>query len=339
MHTSLKPVTEASVQEAACLLRAGETVGIPTETVYGLAADALSDAAVSKIFAAKGRPQDNPLISHIASLDMLPMVVRETPDAALRLARAFWPGPLTIILPRSGRLADSVCAGLDTASVRMPAHPAALAVIRAAGIPLAAPSANLSGSPSPTDAAAVLADLDGRVPLILDGGPCGVGVESTVVSLASAQPVLLRPGFITREQLEETLGCAVQLSDAVLHPLRPGEAAASPGMKYRHYAPRAEVILIKGGLCAYKNYVERRRAPGVYALCFTEEEAALSCPCISYGRADSPEEQARNVFAALRLLDQKGAKTAYVHCPAQNGVSLAVYNRLLRAAAFRVVEV
>lgn len=176
MRTCLKQAGAASVAEAARLLRAGEVVGIPTETVYGLAANALSDEAVPKIFAAKGRPQDNPLISHIASLDMLPMVVREVPGAAYRLAEAFWPGPLTLILPRSKTVADSVCAGLDTASVRMPSHPVALAVIRAAGVPLAAPSANLSGSPSPTTAADVLADMEGKIPLILDGGACSVGV-------------------------------------------------------------------------------------------------------------------------------------------------------------------
>ena len=230
MRTCLKQAGAASVAEAARLLRAGEVVGIPTETVYGLAANALSDEAVPKIFAAKGRPQDNPLISHIASLDMLPMVVREVPGAAYRLAEAFWPGPLTLILPRSKTVADSVCAGLDTASVRMPSHPVALAVIRAAGVPLAAPSANLSGSPSPTTAADVLADMEGKIPLILDGGACSVGVESTVISLAGAQPVLLRPGYITKEQLEDAMGCAVALSDAVLHKLKDGERAASPGM-------------------------------------------------------------------------------------------------------------
>ena len=234
MRTCLKQAGAASVAEAARLLRAGEVVGIPTETVYGLAANALSDEAVPKIFAAKGRPQDNPLISHIASLDMLPMVVREVPGAAYRLAEAFWPGPLTLILPRSKTVADSVCAGLDTASVRMPSHPVALAVIRAAGVPLAAPSANLSGSPSPTTAADVLADMEGKIPLILDGGACSVGVESTVISLAGAQPVLLRPGYITKEQLEDAMGCTVALSDAVLHKLKDGERAASPGMKYKH---------------------------------------------------------------------------------------------------------
>lgn len=339
MQTYIKPADQAAVQEAARLLLANEIVAIPTETVYGLAANALSDAAVPKIFAAKGRPQDNPLISHISSLDMLPMVVRQVTDDAYRLAKAFWPGPLTVILPRADALSDAVCAGLETASVRMPSHPVARAVIEAAGVPLAAPSANLSGSPSPTTASDVLADMNGRIPLVLDGGACGVGVESTVVSLAGKTPILLRPGYITREQIASVLGRDVALSDAVLRPLQAGQKAASPGMKYRHYAPKADVIIVKGDWEAYKHYVGQRAAPGVFALCFAGEETALPCPCVPYGRADSPEEQAQSLFSALRRLDAEGAHTVYARCPAENGVALAVYNRLLRAAAFRVVEV
>ena len=221
----------------------------------------------------------------------------------------------------------------------MPSHPVALAVIRAAGVPLAAPSANLSGSPSPTTAADVLADMEGKIPLILDGGACSVGVESTVISLAGAQPVLLRPGYITKEQLEDAMGCAVALSDAVLHKLKDGERAASPGMKYKHYAPKADVTILKGSFDAYKEYMKSHCADGVYALCFTGEEPALPCPCVTYGRADRPDEQAHALFSALRELDARGAKTVFARCPAQEGVAMAVYNRLLRAAAFRVVEV
>lgn len=339
MHTVVKPADDAAIRETARLLLADQVVAIPTETVYGLAANALSDAAVPEIFRAKGRPQDNPLISHISSLDMLPMVVRTVTDGAYRLARAFWPGPLTIILPRADTVSDAVCAGLDTAAVRMPSHPVARAVIEAAGVPLAAPSANLSGSPSPTTAGDVLADMDGRIPMILDGGACGVGVESTVISLAGKTPVLLRPGFITREQLAGALGCEVALSEAVFQPLKTGQAAASPGMKYKHYAPKAEVTIVKGSFAAYRNYISAHDAPGVFALCFAGEEAALPCPCVAYGRADAPEEQARALFSALRALDARGARTVYARCPARDGVAMAVYNRLLRAAAFRIVEV
>ncbi len=339
MQTKLMAADETSVREAARLLLADEIVAIPTETVYGLAASALSDAAVPKIFAAKGRPQDNPLISHISTLEMLPMIVSKVTDAAYRLARAFWPGPLTIILPRAEAVADSVCAGLDTAAVRMPSHPVARAVIEAAGVPLAAPSANLSGSPSPTTAKDVLADMDGRIPLILDGGVCRVGVESTVVSLAGERPEILRPGHITRGQLSKALGCEVALSDAVLHPLREGQRAASPGMKYKHYAPKAEITILKGSLKAYKSYVEAHAADGLFALCFEGEEKELACPCVTYGRAGHPDEQARALFSALRALDARGARAAYARCPDEEDASLAVRNRLLRAAAFRVVEV
>lgn len=219
-----------------------------------------------------------------------------------------------------------------------PSHPVAQAVIRAAGVPLAAPSANLSGSPSPTTAQDVLADMAGRVPLILDGGACEVGVESTVVSLAGSIPVLLRPGGVTKEQLEAALGCEVQMAHAVLHGLREGETAASPGMKYKHYAPKAEVTLVKGAFHAYCNYVAVHAGPGVFALCYEGEEAALCVPAVAYGRKEDAASQAHALFAALRELDRRGARTVYARCPREDGVALAVYNRILRAAAFRVVE-
>ncbi len=339
MQTELKNADEQSIGQAAALLQAGEIVGIPTETVYGLAASSLSDSAVTKIFKAKGRPQDNPLISHIASLEMLPMVVQDIPESAYRLAEAFWPGPLTMIMTRSEQVADSVCAGLPTAAVRMPSHPVALEVIRKAGVPLAAPSANLSGSPSPTTAQDVLADMQGKIPLILDGGACSVGVESTVISLAGAQPTLLRPGYITPEQLEEVLGCPVAISDAILNRLKDGEKAASPGMKYKHYAPKADVTIVNGTFDAYKDYIREHNEKGVFALCFEGEEEFLPCPCVTYGHETRPDEQARALFSALRELDARGAKTVYARSPEKTGIALAVYNRLLRAAAFRVTEV
>ena len=224
---------DGAVARAAQLLREGKLVAIPTETVYGLAADALNGPAVARIFEAKGRPQDNPLIVHIArEADWTPLV-KEIPEAAHRLAERFWPGPLTIILEKSGLIPDEVSAGLSTVAVRCPSHPAAQAVIRAAGRPLAAPSANLSGKPSPTTAERVLEDMDGKIEAVLDGGPCAVGVESTVLSLAGAVPRLLRPGGVTAEQLREVLG-TVELDAAVTDKLAPGAAAASPGMKYKH---------------------------------------------------------------------------------------------------------
>lgn len=336
--TMLKPADAQSIAEAAQLLREGEVVGLPTETVYGLAGSALSETAVQKIFAAKGRPQDNPLISHIADWDMLPMVARDVPRTAQLLAQAFWPGPLTMILPRSSTVADAVCAGLPTAAVRMPSHPVALEVIRACGLPLAAPSANLSGSPSPTTAQDVWNDLQGKISLVLDGGACSVGVESTVISLTEETPVLLRPGLVTKEAMEAVLGRPVLLSHAVTQQLHEGETAASPGMKYRHYAPQARVIIVKGSLEAFCAYVAARCGESVMTLCFAEDAPHMPCPCVTYGAQNSPQEQAQQLFSALRRLDVMGARTVYARCPQASGVGLAVYNRLLRAAAFCVVE-
>ncbi len=339
MQTFLKCSSPESIAQAAALLRQDEVVGIPTETVYGLAASSLSNRAVAKIFAAKGRPQDNPLISHIASLDMLPMVAKDVPQSAYALAAAFWPGPLTMILPRSDIIADAVCAGLPTAAVRMPSHPDALAIIRAADLPLAAPSANLSGSPSPTTAADVFADMNGKVPLIIDGGACAVGVESTVISLTGNTPVLLRPGYITKEQLEKVLGTQVLLSSAILDKLKEGETANSPGMKYKHYAPKADVTIVKGTFAAYKEYVAIHSDADTMCLCFEGEEHFLPCRCVTYGAENDASTQAQHLFSALRALDAAGAKKALARCPQQTGVALAVYNRLLRAAAFKVVEI
>lgn len=339
METLFMPADPSAIQQASALLQQGQIVAIPTETVYGIAANALNGEAVKKIFTAKGRPQDNPLIVHIDELSMLDGLVACVPQQAYALAKAFWPGPLTIIMPRGNAVADEVCAGLDTVAVRMPSHPVARAVIKASGLPLAAPSANLSGSPSPTTAAHVLADMQGRLPLILDGGECQVGLESTVITLATDQPMLLRPGFITKEQLEQVLGQPVLLSGAILENLKDGETARSPGMKYKHYAPKAQITIVKGTLAAYTSYVKKHAAKGTYALCFTGEGKNLSVPSVEYGAQSSGQEQAHELFCALRRLDELGACEVYARCPQSTGVSLAVYNRLLRAAAFRVVEV
>ncbi|MDD2992639.1 MAG: L-threonylcarbamoyladenylate synthase [Pygmaiobacter sp.] len=338
METKLYQASPEAIQLAAELLRDGQAVGIPTETVYGLAADATNPAAVAKIFAAKGRPQDNPLIVHIADMAELPGIVREVPQGAVALAKAFWPGPLTIIMKKSDAIPLQTSAGLDTVAVRMPSHPVAQAVIRASGLPLAAPSANLSGLPSPTTAQHTFRDMNGRIPLVLDGGPCEVGVESTVITLAGDTPTLLRPGYITKEQLEEVLGVPVALSQAILNRLPDGAVAASPGMKYKHYSPRADVIMLTGEFDAYRTYVEAHAGDGVFAMCYEEEQPLLSVPCIPCGRKDNPASQAHALFHALREVDDRGAKVVYAHSPAKSGVSMAVYNRLVRAAAFQVIE-
>ena len=325
---------EQAAAEAANLLRQGGLVIIPTETVYGLAANALDPAAVAGIFAAKGRPSDNPLIVHIDRLEMLHPLVRQLPPTVQALADAFWPGPLTLVLPKSSMVPDITSGGLDTVAVRMPSHTTAREIIRLSGLPLAAPSANRSGSPSPTTAQHCIDDMMGRVDAIVTDEDCQVGVESTVLSLTGQVPMLLRPGGITHQQLEQILG-RVELHPSITAQLKPGDTAASPGMKYKHYAPAAEVTILHGSSEAFADFVNRQAQPGVFALCFEEDVAKITAPCITYGRADAPETQAHHLFDALRKLDEEGAKTVYAHAPRPEGIGLAVYNRLLRAAAFR----
>lgn len=338
MKTQVLPVNEQSIALAAQLLQDGELVALPTETVYGIAADARNGQAVHKIFEAKGRPQDNPLIVHICGMEMLRGIVAEVPPRAEKLAAAFWPGPLTMVMPRGREVSEVTCAGLDTVGVRMPSHPVVQAVIRASGVAFAAPSANLSGKPSPTNAQDTLADMDGRLPLILDGGESAVGVESTVVSVVGEHPMLLRPGYVTKEQMEAVLGEEVLVSPAILEKLQEGEVARSPGMKYKHYAPKAQVTLLRGSFAAYRDYLAAHAEPGVWALCFDGEGAQLPVPSIEYGRNHDGVTQAHHLFTALRDLDRQGARVVYARCPEQSGVSMAVYNRLIRAAAFRVVN-
>lgn len=318
------------------LLRQGGLVVFPTETVYGLGANALSDEAVSKIYVAKGRPSDNPLIVHISSIEELEPLVAEVPPQAKKLADRFWPGPLTMIFKKSPLVGNVVSGGLPTVAVRMPENPIARALIREAGVPVAAPSANLSGSPSPTCFAHAFEDMNGRVEAIMDGGSCAYGVESTVLTLAVSPARLLRPGAVTPEQLREILP-DLEIDPAVTERMKEGEKAASPGMKYKHYAPKAHVILVDGSPAAYREFVESRRGEGVFALCFEEDAKGLTIPCVSYGRREDHREQARELFFCLRQLDQLQAKTVYAHCPNKSGVGLAVYNRLIRAAGFEVI--
>ena len=339
MKTEILPAEGEAIAKAADLLRRGELVALPTETVYGIAADARNGAAVAKIFVAKGRPQDNPLIVHVTGPEMLPGLVSEVPERAQLLMAAFCPGPLTIIMPRGPEVAAECCAGLDTVGIRMPSHPVARAVIAQSGCAFAAPSANLSGKPSPTNAQDVFTDMDGRLPLILDGGESAVGVESTVVAVTGEHPMILRPGYVTKEQMEAVLGEEVLVNHAILEKLKDGEVARSPGMKYKHYAPKADVTILKGSFDAYRDYIAAHAGDGVWALCFDGEEAQLPVPAISYGKEGDGISEAHNLFTVLRELDRKGAKTVYARCPLSDGVSMAVYNRLIRAAAFRVVEV
>ncbi|MCI8497546.1 MAG: threonylcarbamoyl-AMP synthase [Clostridiales bacterium] len=328
---------DPGILSAADILKAGGLVAIPTETVYGLAANALDETAVGHIFEAKGRPQDNPLIVHIARLEDWEPLVSDIPPKARLLAERFWPGPLTIILPKSGLIPAAVSAGLDTVAVRCPSHPAARAVIEASGLPLAAPSANTSGRPSPTCAGHVLHDLGGKIDAVLDGGECGVGLESTVISLCGDVPRLLRPGGVTAEQLRETIG-EVEIDPAVLSQLQEGQTAMSPGMKYKHYSPRSRVVILDGNGEQYRAYLLSHKQEKPVALCFEEDLPLPGIPFVCYGSERSPESQAHRLFDALRQVDGLDANIVYARCPDKSGVGLAVYNRLIRAAGFEVIR-
>ena len=258
MKTEVIDITteyERALEKSSNLLKNGEVVGIPTETVYGLAANAFDEDAVRKIFVAKGRPSDNPLIVHIAKLEDLEPLVQEIPEKVKVMADAFWPAPLTMIMKKSDRISNVVSGNLDTVAVRMPENEYARAIIESCGVPLAAPSANLSGSPSPTNAKYVYDDMNGRIPLIIDGGSCEIGVESTVISFAEDPPRLLRPGGVTLEEMTELIG-EIVVDDAVLNKLEEGATASSPGMKYKHYAPSADITIIKSDFEVFKTLCE-----------------------------------------------------------------------------------
>lgn len=324
---------------AADLLKNGGIVGIPTETVYGLGGNAFDPDAVRAIFAAKGRPADNPLIVHIADLADWQPLVREIPPLAMALAARFWPGPMTIILPRTDLIPEVTAGGLDTVGVRFPAHPLAQQIIQEAGVPIAAPSGNRSGSPSPTTAKHMLDDMDGRIPAILDGGACLCGVESTVLSLEGGDTVrILRPGFVTKEQLE-TVAPRVVVDEAVLAQLKEGVIARSPGMKYKHYAPNAAVTIVQGDTERVLGFL-RSADENACALVFDSDLPAFEAEGVrarAYG--DTPEAQAASFFASLRDLDDEGVTHIYVRAPRTDGVGLAVYNRLIRAAGYDILTV
>lgn len=341
MNTLLLKNTPDGIKKAAEILKNGGLVGIPTETVYGLAADALNGRAVAGIFAAKGRPMDNPLIVHIADFSDIKRfnLVSEIPETAKKLAERFWPGPLTVIMKKSDIIPNEVSAGLDTVAIRFPSHKTANEIIRQSGTVLAAPSANLSGSPSPTEAGHVMNDLHGKIDAVLDGGVCDVGVESTVITLACDVPRVLRPGGVTVEQLREVLG-EVEVDSAVLNKLEDGVRAASPGMKYKHYAPRANVILLKCTDDEYIDYVNANSCSGVAALCCDEDIPFLKVPVFSLGKRGDYTVQAHRLFDELRKIDgDNSVKTVYSRLPRADGVGMAVYNRLIRAAGFEVIDI
>lgn len=343
MKTIVKAANTESIREAAAILRMGGLVGMPTETVYGLGADALNEAAVCAIFAAKGRPADNPLIVHISSMEEIyDLISGNLPEMAKALAEAFWPGPLTMILPRGSKIPNVVTAGMDTVGIRMPSHEAARALIREAGCPIAAPSGNRSGRPSPTLAKHMLDDMDGRIPMIIDGGPCEVGLESTVLDVTGEVPRILRPGGVTPKMIASVVG-AVEVDGAVMRPLGDGEKPRSPGMKYRHYAPEGELTIVQGE--------EKAVAEAICNMYDSYEHGAaiLSLPGHEHmygvrrvyplGNSDSVESVAAGLFAALRILDDDRLEHIFSEAVQADELGLAVMNRLGRAAAFHIINV
>ena len=343
MKTEVKKPDAAALREAGRLIREGSLVGFPTETVYGLGANALDETAVRSIFEAKGRPGDNPLIVHVSCMEEIPALIDgEMPKNARRLAEAYWPGPMTLILPKGERIPAAVTAGMDSVGIRLPSNEVARALIREAGRPIAAPSANRSGRPSPTTAQHVLDDMDGRIPLILDGGPCQVGLESTVVDARGEVPRVLRPGGVTPEMIARVCG-AVEVDGAVMRPLKEGEKPRSPGMKYRHYAPVGELTLVEGApeavagkICAL--YDQAGEDAAILALPGHEHFYA-GRRVFDLGDSDAVESVAAHLFAALRTLDDEHIRVIYSEAVDAEGLGLAVMNRLGRAAAFRIVKV
>lgn len=322
------------------LLAAGKLVAFPTETVYGLGANALDEGAVKRIYAAKGRPSDNPLIVHFANAADIKTVVREIPEAALRLLEQFSPGPLTIILKKQPCLNDTVTAGLDSVAVRIPANPVARALIAAAGVPVAAPSANLSGKPSPTRAAHVIADMDGRIDAIVDGGSCAVGVESTVLDMTGTRPAILRPGGVTYAQIKAVLP-DVQIDAHVLQSVGAAETPKSPGMKYKHYAPDAEVIVVEGDIKKVRGKIEelikgvQHKRVGVLAM----DGASYPAADLVLSAGADNRNYANRLFDALREFDRRQIDLVFAEFSGDMDYGLAVKNRLYKAAGNHIIHV
>ena len=333
-----QPEAAEIIGAAAKILQEGGLVAIPTETVYGLGGNGLDSEACEKIYIAKGRPSDNPLILHISEFEELDAIVREVSPAAKKLMEAFWPGPLTIVLPAKECVPKRTTGGLSTVAVRCPDHDAARQIIRLSGVPIAAPSANISGKPSTTTAQHVLHDHDGKIDAIVDGGPCRVGVESTIVDLTEERPRLLRPGGIGPEQLIAVLGDLI-VDKAVTSQIDKDEVVKAPGMKYRHYAPQEPVVIVSGSREKAAAYIHRHFEPGDRVLCFQEELPLYrDCSPLSYGQEADVNTLSAGLFAALRELDDPRIHQVYARCPTGGGVAYAVQNRLKKAAAFHIVD-
>ena len=332
---------DKAIDTASKIIRRGGLVAMPTETVYGLAANAFDETAVKKIFEAKGRPQDNPLIVHIADLEMVNELCLNISDSAKKIMNSFWPGPLTVILKKQNVIPDIVTCSLDSVGIRFPSHKIAQALIRTSGVPLAAPSANTSGRPSPTSAAHVLEDMDGKINAVLDGGECAIGVESTVLNLTGDFPVILRPGGITLEDLLK-VEPNTKLADFNRTPA-PNEKVLSPGMKYRHYAPKAHTTIITGDendVFLYISKIKNGKKIGI--MCFDEcaykFERIASC-IHTYGSRTDMLSQSSHIFSALRAFDRDDVEQIFVYATGDvSGIGMAISNRLSKAAGFDIIN-
>ena len=339
METKILSPSDENIQLAAKALFNGELVGIPTETVYGLAANALIGSSVKHIFEVKGRPQDNPLIIHISKQEDCKKYVAEISDKALLLMEKFWPGPLTIVLKASPVIPKEVTAGLNTVAVRCPENEIARKIIEYAGVPLAAPSANTSGKPSTTTAQHVYHDLNGKIPYIVDGGSCTIGVESTIINMSDNVPTLLRPGKISKEEIEALIG-KIELSPAIFQKMSDDFKAQAPGMKYRHYAPSAKVILVDGKDSAVINYINNNAKENDGIICFDGEEDLFNKGIIkSMGNREDPVSLSHNLFSLLREFDETDVETIYSRKCRSDGKYLGVYNRLAKASGYTIIEV
>lgn len=339
------PIDIEELAEAARILKNGGLVAFPTETVYGLGANALNEEAAKKIYAAKGRPSDNPLIAHISDFSELEPLVALVPEAGRKLMEAYWPGPLTLIFPKSEIVPYGTTGGLDTVAVRMPSDPVARGLIRLAGVPVAAPSANTSGRPSPTTADHVYEDMKGKIEMIVDGGPVGIGVESTIVDVSGEVPTLLRPGAVTLEMLRDTVG-QVEIDPAILGPLGPDIHPKAPGMKYRHYAPKAELTLYEGQEELVAETINRLASEKItlgyrVGVICTDETAGNYGPGIkkSIGSRLKPETIAHNLYGVLRGFDDLDVDYIYSESFSGDKLGQAIMNRLCKAAGYHIVNV
>lgn len=342
---------DSAVMLAADIIKKGGLVAFPTETVYGLGADALMEEAAKKIYAAKGRPSDNPLIVHISKAEDADYIAKEIPDAFYKLAEKFWPGPMTLVLKKRDIIPDATSGGLNTVAVRLPENDIARALIEVSKVPIAAPSANTSGRPSPTKASHVYDDMNGRIDMIIDGGPVGIGVESTIVDLTGDIPTLLRPGAVTLEMLKEV--CAeVNIDPAVEHSLSIGEAPKAPGMKYKHYAPKADMKIVRGTADAVLEYLKvkiKELDDETAILTVNEHKTVLesviadhkktNIKLLSLGSIRDMNSIAHNLFDVLRKCDELGAKSILSESFDESGMGRAIMNRLKKAAGFNIIDV